>query len=180
MDDRQKLAFIEAYFSAGWTNRLELILPTAPTSIPLDQFINSLPKNVINQQVNKVKSTEPTHHQQRQQNTNQNTTQNNHQTSIQPQQQSSANVQITTQINEKYKTTLCNSFVHFGECKYGGSCLFAHGHSELRLMPKFSENGIKIGSGDCCGNKFKRRQSEDFGHHGGRHNANYRTSVRKM
>ncbi|KAL7075963.1 hypothetical protein ACQ4LE_004225 [Meloidogyne hapla] len=171
MDERQKLAFIEAYFSAGWTNRLELILPDAPTSIPLDQFINSLPKNVINQQINKVKSTEPAYQQ--------NNSQNNQQTSIQPQQHSAANLQIPTPINEKYKTTLCNSFVHYGECKYGISCLFAHGQDELRRMPKFSDNGNKINFGDC-GNKYKRRQSEDFEHNGGRQNANYRTSVRKL
>ncbi|KAF7624656.1 C3H1-type domain-containing protein [Meloidogyne graminicola] len=161
MDDRQQLKFIEAYFSVGWTNRLELIFPDAPTSISLDQFIHSLPKNLINQQGHKVKLAEPYQH------LNQN---QQHQLSISHQQLAVASLN-SSQANEKYKTTLCNSFAKFGICRYGASCLFAHGETDLRLPN---------GNGDVGGNRFKRRPSNDYENNESRHSTNYRTSIRKL
>ena len=41
---------------------------------------------------------------------------------------------LTEMVNEKYKTSLCKKFADNGGCKYGNSCLFAHGTSDLRSM----------------------------------------------
>ena len=35
--------------------------------------------------------------------------------------------------NENYKTRLCNNFQSTGACKFGASCLYAHGPAELRM-----------------------------------------------
>jgi hypothetical protein len=86
------LKFIHFCF---FVDRLELILPDAPTSIPLEQFINNLPKNT-NQQFHKVKSAEPTF---------QNPSHCQNQTSTQH-QQTSFNSQNSMQINEKVKIYL--------------------------------------------------------------------------
>lgn len=36
----------------------------------------------------------------------------------------------------RYKTELCRPFQDYGFCKYGDKCQFAHGESELRVLPR--------------------------------------------
>lgn len=38
--------------------------------------------------------------------------------------------------SSRYKTELCRSYEEDGVCNYGGRCQFAHGHAELRSLPR--------------------------------------------
>ena len=33
-----------------------------------------------------------------------------------------------------YRTTLCQSWSSSGQCQYGETCMYAHGHSQLRRI----------------------------------------------
>lgn len=62
----------------------------------------------------------------------------------------------------QYKTTLCNSFIiNNGQCKYGDSCLFAHGNNDLRRTPRHSYGG----GGGNNGNSYNNFNHNNNQHH---------------
>ena len=44
---------------------------------------------------------------------------------------------VEIKFQTKYKTELCKNWIEVGLCRYGDSCKFAHGHSEV-ILPKLA------------------------------------------
>uniref|UniRef100_A0A914PZ98 C3H1-type domain-containing protein n=1 Tax=Panagrolaimus davidi TaxID=227884 RepID=A0A914PZ98_9BILA len=38
-----------------------------------------------------------------------------------------------------YKTSLCTNWCHYGCCRFGDNCWYAHGHCDLRCFPRMNE-----------------------------------------
>jgi hypothetical protein len=67
--------------------------------------------------------------------------------------------------NTLYKTEMCRNWDESGECRYGRSCQFAHGSSELRTVKRHGQwktktclawvnGGCTYGSRCCYARKF--------------------------
>jgi hypothetical protein len=71
----------------------------------------------------------------------------------------------------QYKTTLCNSFIiNNGQCKYGDSCLFAHGNNDLRRTPRHSYGGGGGNNGNY--NNFNHNNNQHHHQNGAGYNNN--------
>merc|ERR1711957_990305 len=70
--------------------------------------------------------------------------------------------------NPRYKTSLCNNFSQFGQCKFEDNCRFAHGEQELREAPQGGSNYGGGGRGGYGGDRGGRGRGGYGGDRGGR------------